>query len=256
MTSKTFYCGSMQVVSFCVDHCPEMILNLYHVPETAKTVGQWRARLPKKADIQLTSDGKLQAFLKLQTFLKDSEGNRHQGVVAELKWPEGVELGKLESEGPRQTLLVLDHLQDVHNLGAICRSSLLLGAQGIVFPKARGVGITSGAIKASSGALMLNRFHETANVSQCLQALKKRGYWIAGLAAEGSGLNVRKPDELRTFEKLALVVGSEHEGLRRSIVEACDVTVTIPLVTAFQAVSLNASVAAAVVLYALDRART
>nr|WP_321503713.1 23S rRNA (guanosine(2251)-2'-O)-methyltransferase RlmB [uncultured Dethiosulfovibrio sp.] len=170
-------------------------------------------------------------------------GEKHQGVVAEIEMPRPLDLSDLpDKEGP-SLLLIMDHLKDPHNFGAIIRTAEVAGADGIVFPGRRSVGITGTVIKTSAGAIFRLPLFEVVNLVRALEDLKKRGYWVVGLdhRSERDIWDSPLPD------RLALVVGSEGEGISRLVSERCDDLRKIPMVG--ETGSLNASVASALGMF-------
>ncbi len=145
-------------------------------------------------------------------------------------------------------VLLLDHVQDAGNLGAIIRSAHATGVSGVVIPNARAAGVTPAVVRASVGAALMTPVCQVANLANTIRLLKDRGYWIHGLEADGSsGL-----DGIDPAGPVALVVGGEHQGLSRLVREACDTIVSIPMAAPG---SFNASVAAGIALYDVMRRR-
>ena len=180
-------------------------------------------------------------------------GLNHQGVIAQTTPYEYTELGDLISQAKAASdqplILVADGITDPHNLGAIIRTAEALGAQGLVIPQRRAVGITSTVIKVAAGALETFSVARVVNLSRALEELKTEGFWIYGTAATAS-----EPVTAVKFSGPAvLVVGSEGEGLSLTTQRACDVLISIPL--AGKTPSLNASVATGMVLYEIYRQR-
>ncbi len=182
-----------------------------------------------------------------------SEGGVHQGVVAEVRDFEYVGLTELiarAKKNERQPLVVLlDGIQDPHNLGAIIRSAHAFGAQGVVIMKDRAVGVTAVATKTSAGATAHCDVARVTNLSRALEELKTAGFWAVAADPEGKEL----PWEAKLTGPLALVVGAEGAGVRKGVLEHCDFRVRIPMVG--QVASLNASVSAGVLLYEIARQR-
>lgn len=145
--------------------------------------------------------------------------------------------------------MVLDGIEDPHNLGAIARTADAAGADGLVISERRAVGITPGAISASAGALEHVSVARVVNLSRALDKLKDAGLWIVGL--DGGGTQLHTDVDLQV--PIALVVGSEGAGMSRLVREKCDFVVALPMAGKIE--SLNASVAAAVVLYEAVRQR-
>ncbi|NER49319.1 MAG: 23S rRNA (guanosine(2251)-2'-O)-methyltransferase RlmB [Symploca sp. SIO1A3] len=182
-----------------------------------------------------------------------TEGANHQGVAAQvapysyLNLGELIEKAKFTAEQP--VIVVCDSINDPHNLGAIIRTAEALGTQGLVIPQRRAVGVTSTVMKVAAGALEALPIARVVNLSRALEELKAAGFWIYGTSAN-SGKPLHKV-ELKGA--VALVVGSESNGLSLQTQRGCDVLVSIPLQGKIP--SLNASVAAAMVLYETYRQR-
>lgn len=178
-------------------------------------------------------------------------GGRHQGVVARIEIKKTSDsLDEILEGVERPLLLVLDGVTDPHNLGAIARSAAAFGADGLVVPERRSVGVTASAWKASAGTLARLPVAKAGNLVRTLTSYAEAGLMIAGLDGRGEidldGL------ELATGP-LVLVVGAEGRGLSRLVGERCDLTVRIPLAGSVE--SLNASVAAGVALAEIARRR-
>jgi 23S rRNA (guanosine2251-2'-O)-methyltransferase len=181
--------------------------------------------------------------------------SRHQGVVAEVgdaagPGGRGVRLEDLIAGATKEPLVVvLDGIEDPHNLGAILRTVDAAGADGIVRQSRHAAPLGGAAAKASAGAVAHVRVAEVVNIARSLEALKGAGVWTIGLAGDGP----TRYDEIDYTLPTALVVGSEGTGLRRLVRERCDWVVSIPMGGHVQ--SLNVSVAAAVVLFEAVRQR-
>lgn len=175
----------------------------------------------------------------------------HQGVIAVCAVREYASLDDIlalaESRGEAPFVVVCDEISDPHNLGAIIRSAECVGAHGVVIPKRRSAGLTAVVGKTSAGAAEHLPVARVANISAALQELKDRGLWVYGAAAEGSS----PMWETDLTGPLALVIGSEGEGLGRLVRERCDFLVSILL--RGKVSSLNASTAAAVLMYEVLR---
>jgi 23S rRNA (guanosine2251-2'-O)-methyltransferase len=146
-------------------------------------------------------------------------------------------------------LLVLDGIEDPHNLGAIARTAEAVGAQGIIVPERRAVGLTATVAKASSGALEHLPVARVVNLSQAIERLKTAGFWVYALDAKGD----RSYLEMDYRGPVALVVGAEGRGIRPLVAKRCDGRVRIPM--RGHVASLNVSVATAVLLYEVLRQR-
>lgn len=182
-----------------------------------------------------------------------TEGATHQGVAAQVASHAYLELheliGRAKAAVEQPVLVVADGITDPHNLGAIIRTAEALGAQGVVIPQRRAVGITSTVAKVAAGALETIPVARVVNLSRALEELKEAGFWIYGTVAEAS-----QPVDTVTFTgAIALVIGSEGEGLGLLTQKSCDALVSIPLQG--NVPSLNASVAAGMALYEIFRQR-
>lgn len=170
----------------------------------------------------------------------------HQGVVAMAAAKEYgsiddiLELAKSKNEPP--FLLILDSITDEGNLGSIIRSAEVLGAHGVILGKRRSASLSSVAYKASSGAAERLPVVKVTNLTMTIKELKDKGVWIA--AADVSG---KPADEVNLKGPVALVIGSEGEGISRLVLENCDLVASIPMKG--QTGSLNAAVAAAILMY-------
>jgi len=180
-------------------------------------------------------------------------GARHQGAVARYRTPpprSEAELAALvEAAGRNALLLVLDGVTDPHNLGACLRSAEAAGVSAVVAPKDKAVGITPTVRTASAGAADRVPFFAVTNLARTLKALKEQGVWLVGLAGDTRDDYFR----LDLAGPLAIVVGSEGEGLRRLTREACDFVARIPMRGSVE--SLNVSVATGVALFEALRQR-
>lgn len=170
----------------------------------------------------------------------------HQGIIAQMPEceyatiEEILENAKAKNEPP--FVLVLDSINDPHNLGSIIRSAECAGVHGVVIPKRRSASVTAAVAKASAGATMYVPVARVSNLTQTVQQLKEAGLWIAGADMDGKPMS-----EVALKGPLALVIGGEEEGISRLLKEKCDYIVAIPL--AGSIASLNASVSAAVLMY-------
>lgn len=183
-----------------------------------------------------------------------SEGANAQGVALEVGDYPYVEqsdcLKAARSQGQDPFLLILDHLQDPQNLGTLIRTAEALGVHGILIPDRRAARITPAVSNASAGAVEHMRVAQVTNINKAIEELKQRNVWVAGLAGEP---DVPPVEQARLDGALALVVGSEGEGLSRLTREKCDFLVRLPMVGRVE--SLNAAVAGSIVLYLAAQAR-
>jgi 23S rRNA (guanosine2251-2'-O)-methyltransferase len=174
----------------------------------------------------------------------------HQGVVAEVDPYPYADPGGLFEAGEGQGLVVaLDQIQDPHNLGAVCRAAEVAGAAGVVIPERRAASVTAAACKASAGAVEHLPVARVRNLADWLGGAKRDGAWIYGADAEARRLYT----EVEWTGRAVLVLGSEGKGLRQRVAKSCDELVSIPI--AGRVGSLNASVAAAVILFEARRQR-
>jgi 23S rRNA (guanosine2251-2'-O)-methyltransferase len=173
----------------------------------------------------------------------------HQGVVAEVDpYPYADPATLLE---PADALVVvLDQVQDPHNLGAVCRAAEVAGAAGVVIAERRAASVTAAVCKASAGAVEHLPVARVMNVADWLGEAKEAGAWVYGAAAEAR----RSYTDVDWSGRAVLVLGAEGSGLRRRVAEGCDELISIPL--AGQVGSLNVSVAAAVIMFEARRQRT
>ncbi|HZH76801.1 MAG TPA: 23S rRNA (guanosine(2251)-2'-O)-methyltransferase RlmB, partial [Archangium sp.] len=182
-----------------------------------------------------------------------AEGGVHQGVVAELRGFQYAELPDvLEAAGQSgrpALIVVLDGIQDPHNLGAIIRSAHALGAHGVVIAKDRASPVTGLVAKASAGAVEHCAIVRVVNISRALEELKEAGVWVAAADPEAT----EPLWKARLDGPLAIVVGAEGAGVREGVLKHCDFRLRIPM--AGQVGSLNASVSAGVLLYEVARQR-
>lgn len=179
---------------------------------------------------------------------------KHQGVAAFAAAKAYCSLSDIldyaKSRGELPFLLLADGLEDPHNLGAIIRTAEAAGVHGIVLPKRRSVGLTAATAKSASGALFHMRAARVSNLSSAISQLKQEGFWIFG--ADGGAKTLYTDADYRGIP-LAFVIGGEGEGVSRLVLERCDTAVRIPMFG--QVGSLNASAAAAVLLYEAVRQR-
>ena len=182
-----------------------------------------------------------------------SQTHAHQGVIAVSAVREYCSiddiLGAAEAAGEAPFVIVCDEISDPQNLGAIIRSAECAGAHGLIIPKRRSAGLTAIVDKASAGAAEHARIARVPNIPAAIKELKDRGLWIYGTAAGGSS----RLWETDFTGPLALVIGSEGDGMGRLVAESCDFIVSLPMKG--RVGSLNASVAAAISMYEVLRQR-
>lgn len=191
-------------------------------------------------------------FVTKERLSQLSETGKHQGVIAMTAAYEYatledmLELAKSKGEDP--FLILLDNIEDPHNLGAIIRTANLAGAHGVIIPKRRAVGLTATVARTSAGALNYTPVAKVTNLVKTMEELKEKGLWFVCADMDGDVMyrvNMKGP--------IGLVIGNEGEGVGRLVKENCDMTASIPMKGDID--SLNASVAAGVLAYEIVRQR-
>ena len=181
-----------------------------------------------------------------------SETGKHQGVIAQVAsysyaTVEDI-LARAEEKGEPPFILLLDGIEDPHNLGAIIRTANLAGAHGVIVPKHRAVGLTATVAKTSAGALNYTPVAKVTNISNTIKELKEKGMWF--VCADMGGTTMY---DLNLTGPIGLVIGNEGDGVSKLVKENCDMTASIPMVGDID--SLNASVATGVLAYEIVRQR-
>lgn len=191
-------------------------------------------------------------FVEKERLAQLSETGRHQGVIAYAAAYEysGVsdmlELARERGEDP--FIILLDNIEDPHNLGAIIRTANLAGAHGVIIPKRRAVGLTATVAKTSAGALNYTPVAKVTNLKKTMEELKKEGLWFVCADMGGEAMY-----DLNLTGPIGLVIGNEGEGVSRLVKETCDFVASIPMKGDID--SLNASVATGVLAYEIVRQR-
>ncbi len=226
---------SLSAIEHLLDHRPEMLLSIRIADRSTPRLHLLEAKA-KEHGIKTSRDKKL------------DEGEGAQALLAPFPFLELKPLIAQLENSPRALLVALDHLQDPHNFGAVCRTSEALGVSGMILPRVRSVTVTGTVFAASAGAVGTLPIAQVANLNEALRQLKEAGYWIVGssLSEDSTGFE-KMPD----FEKVVLVLGSEGEGMARLTEELCDWKVQIPLCGSVQ--SLNVSAAGAILIYELSK---
>lgn len=201
-----------------------------------------------KSLIELAQKKKIKiSYLKRNEMDKLLKNQFHQGIAVLIEGYEYValeELIKTRSDNKLPLLVMLDGIEDPHNLGAILRTGDCVGIDGVIIGKHRCVGLNSTVAKVSTGAIEYIKVCQVTNLVQTLKQLKQLGYWVVGTDGSSRALDYRSPNY---DTPLVLVIGSEGNGISRLVKEECDYLVKIPMVG--KVTSLNASVASAVLLY-------
>ena len=181
-----------------------------------------------------------------------SETKKHQGVIAYAAACSYAEVSDIleaaREKGEDPFILLLDEIVDPHNLGAIIRTANVVGAHGVIIPKRRAAGLTAAAVRASAGATAFVPVAKVTNLSQTIEELKKEGIWFVCADMDGDSMyqtNLKGP--------IGLVIGNEGDGVSRLVSEKCDLKTAIPMKGDIN--SLNASVAAGVLMYEIYRQR-
>lgn len=181
-----------------------------------------------------------------------SETGKHQGVIAFAAAYDYAEVSDIldaaKEKGEAPFIIVLDEIEDPHNLGAIIRTANLCGAHGVIIPKRRAAGLTATVVKASAGAINYTPVAKVTNIAKTIEELKKEGLWFVCADMDGEVMykhNLTGP--------IGLVIGNEGNGVSRLVKEKCDYIASIPMKGDID--SLNASVAAGVLAYEIVRQR-
>ena len=192
------------------------------------------------------------SFVKKERLDQISETGKHQGVIAYAASYEYVEvediLDRAREKGEDPFVIILDGIEDPHNLGAIIRTANLAGAHGVIIPKHRAVGLTATVAKASAGAINYTPVAKVTNIAQTIEELKDKGLWFA--CADMGGETMYK---LNLKGAIGIVIGNEGSGVSRLVKEKCDMIASIPMKGDID--SLNASVACGVLAFEVVRQR-
>ena len=213
--------------------------------ETDRTLGHIASTAREKGIVVVDADKRKLDFM--------SRTHAHQGVIALASVREYVSVADIlnaaREKGEAPLIVVCDEISDPHNLGAIIRTAECAGAHGVIIPKRRSAGLTSVVGKTSAGAVSYVPVARVPNIAALLKGLQKEGVWVFGTAAEGTttlyDADLKGP--------AAIVIGSEGDGMTRLVREGCDFLVSIPMKGKIS--SLNASAAAAILLYEAVRQR-
>lgn len=191
-------------------------------------------------------------FVEKERLAQLSETGRHQGAIAyaaAYEYSEVSDMLELARErGEDPFIILLDNIEDPHNLGAIIRTANLAGAHGVIIPKRRAVGLTATVAKTSAGALNYTPVAKVTNLKKTMEELKKEGLWFVCADMGGEAMY-----DLNLTGPIGLVIGNEGEGVSRLVKETCDFVASIPMKGDID--SLNASVATGVLAYEIVRQR-
>ena len=198
----------------------------------------------EKEILDIINRKKLKATKLDRRAMDNKFGNNNQGIALEI---EDYKFKKIEDIKDKKFIIMLDHLEDPHNLGAIIRTSECAGVDAIIIPKKRSVQINSTVMKVSAGALNNVDIIEVSSLAQTIDKIKEYGYWVYGTDMEDS---VNYTD-VKYDRKTCLIIGSEGNGISRLVREKCDFIIRIPMKGKIN--SLNASVAAGIAIYEVVR---
>lgn len=191
-------------------------------------------------------------FVEKERLAQLSETGKHQGVIAYVASYEYAEVEDMialaRERGEDPFLILLDNIEDPHNLGAIIRTANLAGAHGVIIPKRRAVGLTATVARTSAGAVYYTPVAKVTNLAKTMEELKKQGLWFVCADMDGTSMY-----DLNLTGPIGLVIGNEGEGVSRLVKEKCDFVAGIPMKGDID--SLNASVAAGVLTYEIVRQR-
>lgn len=181
--------------------------------------------------------------IKIKYLTKDRLDNivkaNHQGIILEI---DGYKYKKLEEIMKEDKIIILDHIEDPHNLGAIIRTCEAAGIKNIILPKDRSAKINGTVAKVSAGTVNNINIAQVSNLTNTINTLKKQGYWIIGTTLDGKDFK-----KIDYSGKIAIVIGNEGKGISKLVQKNCDFLVTIPMNGTVN--SLNASVAAALIIF-------
>ncbi|GMR20614.1 MAG: 23S rRNA (guanosine(2251)-2'-O)-methyltransferase RlmB [Gammaproteobacteria bacterium] len=238
----------LHTIEAVLEASPDLMLQLWadekrhdarieRIVHAAQQAGIHTNRVSRKKLIQLLGEGRPAQGLVAK--VKPAATGNEQGLIA-----------MLDNLDSSPFLLVLDGIQDPHNLGACLRTAEAAGVQAVILPKDRSAPLTAVARRAAVGAAERLPLFEVTNLARCLKALKDKGVWIMG--ASGTAEHTLYQTDMRG--PLAMVVGSEGQGMRRLTREQCDLQLRIPMMGAME--SLNVSVATGIMLFEARRQRT
>ena len=223
-------------------------LELLKNPEKIKTV-ILQNHFDDKRILSLLEKTNLKVEYRDKRALDRLADSAHQGIMLDIEDYQYRSFREIDLAKVDSFLVLLDHLEDPHNLGAILRTCEAAGVDGILLPKDRSVAVTPTVMKTSAGALENVNLIMVTNLVQSIEALKANGYWIVGT-------DLQESVDYRTIDyqgKIALVIGSEGNGMSRLVRESCDFVARIPMYGKIN--SLNASVASGIMIYEVIRNR-
>ncbi|MBR6136688.1 MAG: 23S rRNA (guanosine(2251)-2'-O)-methyltransferase RlmB [Bacilli bacterium] len=199
--------------------------------------------------ISLIEKSNLRVEYRSKREMDDLSGGVHQGIILTIPDYQYKDLNSIINSNNDDVIVILDHLEDPHNFGAIIRTCEAAGIHSIIIPKDRQVQVNSTVMKTSAGTLDSMNIVSVSNIVNSLEQLKKAGYWIVGTALENS-VDYREVDY---SGKIAIIIGNEGSGISQLVSRNCDFLVKIPMYGTTN--SLNASVAAGIMIYEVIRNR-
>lgn len=246
--ASVVWIGGAHAVEETLRAKPETVKELWVVHETQNAAIAEMIKWARKAGARVN-------FVSRGELDRATGNSHHQGVAVKAKNTSesnfGAFLENLTEQNKKGMVLVaLDEIQDPHNLGAIARSAVNLGAQGLIIPERRSAPVTPAAVQASAGAIQKIKVFKVINMAQTLARCKENGFWIYGADAAG-----KTAWTVQLNMPLVLVVGSEGYGIRSLVKSSCDELLRIPE-SAGGVSSLNASCAASVLLYEIARQKS
>lgn len=203
-------------------------------------------RFRDKTLISLIENLKLKPVFRTKNELDELANGNHQGIILDIEEFEYCDIDEIIKENG--FIIMLDHLEDTHNFGAIIRTCLAAGVDGIIIPKQRSVKVNQTVMKTSSGAAIRSKICMVANLNHTIKYLKDKGYWF--YAADMNGQNY---SQVEYDAKTCLIIGNEGSGVSELVKKSSDYIVSIPMKGQFE--SLNASVATGILIYEVVRQR-
>jgi len=236
-------------------HPVEEALKSSHVRIEKILVGTRIPNPPLQSILDVANMKKIPVTFTTRESLEDmTKGGVHQNVVGLIKETPYADLGEILSlwkrEGAKSLFLILDGIQDPQNFGSLIRTASGSGVHGIIIPKDRSVGITSGVVKASAGAAAHVSIARVVNIAATIDLLKQEGIWVYGASGEAKDLIY----QLDLNTDLAIVIGAEGKGIRPLVKKKCDRLFSIPMKGPLS--SFNASVSGGMILYEVMRQRS
>lgn len=190
---------------------------------------------------------KIAPIISTKYQLEELVNSNHQGIILDVENYKYHQLSDIINNDENQTIVILDHLEDPHNLGAIIRTCEAAGINGIIIPKDRSVQVNSTVLKTSSGAALNTKIVLVNNLVQTIKELQARGFWVYGTDMD----DAQEYDKVDYSGRTVIVIGNEGKGLSRLVRENCDFIIKIPILGKVN--SLNASVAAGIIIYEVLR---